>query len=663
MSKIPEALRNHSVILPFIILFLGLFSITASAQLSQSDIEKLKEQAELNGWTFKISENPATEYSLDQLCGLKVPDNWQEMAPFDPMDKSTKDMPEAFDWRDSVTLPAVKNQGGCGGCWAFATVAALECNILLKDGITVDLSEQWLISCNQDGWGCGGGWWAHDYHWYRTDACGGTGSVWESDFTFVGYDASCNCPYDHEYMIDSWSYVGSSYGIPQVDAMKNAILNYGPITVGVHANNAMQSYGGGIFNGCYNGDINHGVVLVGWDDTQGTNGVWIMRNSWGPYWGEEGGYMRMEYGCSMIGYGAAYINYAGSPKIEFSYLEPVPDILTPDQPDTFTVEIVGMYGGNPVPGTARLHYSIDDGAYQIDTLDYLDNNQYDVIIPGQSCGSKINYYVSVVDLSTGERIYDPDTLNPNRAIAAADSMVAFAEDGESDLGWFIWGSASDGTWERGIPAGDGTRGDPTADYDGTGSCYLTGNRSGDSDVDDGSTYMISPTIDLSSADARIRYARWYSNDAGGSPNEDVMEVFVSNNNGSNWTSVEVVGPEEQASGGWFTNEFLISDYVTPTDQVKIRFDASDLGDGSVVEAAVDDILITSYICNFICGDANGDGAKNLLDITYMITYLYNEGPEPIPMQAADCNGDGTVNLLDISFMINFLYNEGPEPVC
>ncbi len=66
---------------------------------------------------------------------------------------------------------------------------------------------------------------------------------------------------------------------------------------------------------------------------------------------------------------------------------------------------------------------------------------------------------------------------------------------------------------------------------------------------------------------------------------------------------------------------------------------------------------------YICGDANGDLGVNLLDITYIIGYLYSEGPAPEPLEAADANGDSVINLLDLTYLINYLYREGPDPVC
>jgi len=284
---------------------------SSSTGLSSEDIAALQKQGDEKGWTFTVGENSATDYSLNELCGLVEPDNWWVDAPFDPC-TSRGNLPDYYDWRDYGGCTPVKNQGSCGSCWAFATVGPLECNILIKDGAEEDLSEQWLVSCNRDGYGCNGGWWAHDYHQWKTDPCGGTGAVLEAEFPYVGYDAPCDCPYPHEYLIDDWAFIGSSQGIPPVDSIKQAIMDYGPVSVAVYANAAMQAYNGGIFNGCENEDVNHAVVLAGWDDNQGSNGVWFMRNSWGTGWGEDGGYMRIPYGCSNIGYSANYIDYTSS---------------------------------------------------------------------------------------------------------------------------------------------------------------------------------------------------------------------------------------------------------------------------------------------------------------------------------------------------------------
>jgi C1A family cysteine protease len=595
----PPKHRVINVIMKVSLLFIWAAFLTAIpaayAQLSKDDIAQLQKRAVEEGWTFKISENPATQYPLDQLCGLKVPDNWQEMAPFNPFDEK-RELPDSFDWRDVDGCTPVKNQGGCGSCWAFGTIGPLECNIKIKDGITVDLSEQWLVSCNSDGWDCSGGWFAHDYHQWKTDPCGGTGAVFESDFPYTATNGTCNCPYPHQYLITSWAYIGSPYGVPSANAIKQAIMDYGPVSVAVYANSAMQAYGGGIFNGCASGTVNHGVTLVGWDDNQGTNGVWFMRNSWGPGWGEDGGYMRIEYGCSQIGYGACYIDYPGTRDLLFEYPGGVPTNLAPGEPASFDVVVSGVSGGTPVPGTGQLHYSINDGLAETVDMTETSPNNYEATLPAVSCFDRIKFYVSAVEAVRG-RLYDPDPASPRSAIAATYSVAVFEDNFESDKGWTVSGNATAGQWNRGVPLGGGDRGDPPTDFDGSGKCFLTDNADGDTDVDGGNTSLMSPLFDLSEGFSYIHYARWYSNYFGNAPYSDEMYVYISNNNGADWTLVETVGPVDQASGGWYEHGFWPSDFLTPGNQMRLRFDVSDLGDGSVVEAAVDDVIVTSYMCD------------------------------------------------------------------
>jgi len=69
------------------------------------------------------------------------------------------------------------------------------------------------------------------------------------------------------------------------------------------------------------------------------------------------------------------------------------------------------------------------------------------------------------------------------------------------------------------------------------------------------------------------------------------------------------------------------------------------------------------VCEYTCADVNDDGAINIFDITYIISYLYLEGPPPDPMEAADVNNDTDVNIFDITYIISYLYLGGPEPNC
>jgi C1A family cysteine protease/predicted secreted protein len=231
-------------------------------------------------------------------------------------------LPASFNWCDVGGCTPVKSQGSCGSCWTFGTVGPLEANIKIHDGLEKDLAEQYLLSCNTEGWGCNGGWWAHDYHGGDTPEIPpgepDSGTVYEAAFPYQANDppdVPCNPPHTHNEKLISWHYVGNPSSVPSTTAIKQAIYDYGPVSAAVCVGSAFSGYGGGIFQTHECTSVNHAVVLVGWDDTLG---IWHLRNSWGTGWGESG-YMRIKYGTSSVGYAASYVVYGGSSSIRLMY--------------------------------------------------------------------------------------------------------------------------------------------------------------------------------------------------------------------------------------------------------------------------------------------------------------------------------------------------------
>ncbi|MEI7848670.1 MAG: C1 family peptidase [Chloroflexota bacterium] len=223
-------------------------------------------------------------------------------------------LPTSFDWRTQGIVPAVRNQGSCGSCWAFGTVAVMESAIKMGGGALTDLSEQFLISCNTDGWSCGGGLTASKYH---TTTFGksqtASGAVLESVKPYTATNGTCSVVLPHAYKADSWKFiVVNEFTMPTVDQIKTAIYTYGPVTAGVCAGSGWSSYTGGVFSidetSQCSGSTNHQIVLVGWDDVTQS---WILRNSWGSGWGI-GGYMNIKYGVSRVGEGTSWIKYIGA---------------------------------------------------------------------------------------------------------------------------------------------------------------------------------------------------------------------------------------------------------------------------------------------------------------------------------------------------------------
>jgi len=236
--------------------------------------------------------------------GLIEPPNWwlyEPMAEFPPL--KAGDLPSRFDWREETGLTDIKNQGMCGSCWAFATTGVIEQILKIKTGINFDISEQHLLDCNESGGSCNGGWFVSKYYKDTSDKCNQIGTVSGIDYPYEAYQKTCECPLTRDYVLEDYAYITPSM---DVDAIKQAIYNYGPVGSAVYVTDSFHQYTGGIFKGDYSGtDVNHGIMLVGWDDNQGTNGVWFLRNQWGTGWGENG-YMKIEYGANRVGYGAFF---------------------------------------------------------------------------------------------------------------------------------------------------------------------------------------------------------------------------------------------------------------------------------------------------------------------------------------------------------------------
>lgn len=347
-----------------------------------------------------------------------------------------------------------------------------------------------------------------------------------------------------------------------------------------------------------------------------------------------------------------------------------PTSMTAGIATSFIVEI------NPVqdtlvPDTARLLYRYAGGGFQIVQLVPLGGNLYRASLPPPTCSDNPQFYVIAQGATTG-LVTNPLGAPTNFYSAIVGTQVVLISHNFETSGNFTVENSItliDGGWDRGVPivnANCQVRGAPAADADGSGQCWLTDNNSAsqcNSDVDGGSTILLSDTYDVSTlSNATVNYARWFANIGGQNPQSETMVMEVSQNGGANWVNLETVGPTTgspngQVTGGWFNRSFAIANFVTPTTQFRIRFIAQDPDPGAVVEAAIDAFSITGRNCTPVtctsC-DLNGDAAVNGLDLSVLAALVVGETPSNSQICAGDLNlpKDGIVDFQDVDEVIN-----------
>jgi|GEM_PF-1176540 len=348
--------------------------------------------------------------------------------------------------------------------------------------------------------------------------------------------------------------------------------------------------------------------------------------------------------------------------LEISFPDGLPSVLSSAGGDTLRVEVVPSEADPIVPGSGTLNVDAGSGFQQI-ALVPESGDRFTVDFPApDECPSSVEYFISF-ELESGTTVTVPAGASPSSssvfvALAADDVNVDELYDFETSVGFSAGAPGDDaatGVWVRVDPVG--TAAQPENDNTPDGAiAWVTGQGSpggglGENDVDDGTTSLVSNRIDLSDVQsATISYARWYSNSTGASPNADVFEVFVSDDDGQTYTLVETVGPDgPETSGGWIETGFVVNEFVDLTSTIRVKFVASDLGAGSVVEAGVDDVRIFGVSCAAAScpADTNGDGVVDAADLAAVIA-AWGPGGSNSP---ADFDASGGVGASDLAFVI------------
>lgn len=283
----------------------------------------------------------------------------------------------------------------------------------------------------------------------------------------------------------------------------------------------------------------------------------------------------------------------------------VPATVNEGQTTPVTVEVLPAFSDTLDVASATLFTRTSSGGGFDGTPMVGSGSLFDGVLPAGSCGETVEWYVSVVDAG-GETyvVPSPGAAGPYAAEVVGVEAVVF-DDVETDIGW-ISGTTDDtatgGFWERGDP--EGTLAQPENDYSAVGvNAWITGLAAGGgldaNDVDGGQTTLTSPRLDatppagLDAEDAYLTFHYWFSKDTGGFPGSDALVVSLSNDNGALFRTIDTIN---ESSNAWLRKSYRISDWVTPTDRMRVRFIATDIQSDSVVEAGVDDVSIEYRGC-------------------------------------------------------------------